>query len=280
MTSIDTLLDVPSVTQEFAWSADDVMLYALAVGAGQQDPTRELALTTENSQGHDLVALPTFANIITRCAKVDLSAVDASKIVHAEQEFELHRPLPVTGQAVVTARVSNVWDKGSGALVVIEANAVDTRDGTPLVTTRMTLFVRGAGGFGGDRGPASSWAVPSGEPDVRLPFVTRREQALLYRLTGDRNPLHSDPTFAAGAGFDRPILHGMCTYGYTGRLLLETFCNSDVSRVASMRARFARPVHPGDQLEIVAWRQGDAVLFRAVDGTMTVVDQGRLELRR
>ena len=255
------------------------MLYALAVGAGQHDPTRELQLTTENSEGHELVVLPTFANIITRCAKVDLSALDPTTIVHAEQAFELHRPLPSAGRAEVTARVTNVWDKGSGALVVIEARAIGVDDRAPIATTQMSLFARGAGGFGGERGPGSRWTAPNGEPDARFCLVSRPEQALLYRLTGDRNPLHSDPAFASRGGFDRPILHGMCTYGYVGRLLFERFCDCETALFASMQARFVKPVLPGDEIEVSAWQDGESVRFTAAHGTALVVDQGRLELR-
>ena len=279
MTSAQLLLHARSETLQFEWTPDDVMLYALAVGAGQQDPGSELHLTTENTEGHELVALPTFANIITRCAKIDLSAVDPTTIVHAEQAFELHRPLPTAGRADVTARVVHVWDKGSGALVVIESRAVDAGDRTPIATTRMSLFLRGAGGFDGERGPTSSWTAPTAEPDVRATFVSRPEQALIYRLTGDRNPLHSDPHFASQSGFERPILHGMCTYGYVGRLLFATFCDSQVTRFGGMRARFVKPVRPGHQLELTAWRGQGVVHFSVANGDSPVMTNGRLELR-
>lgn len=270
------LLGATSAVQEHRWTADDVMLYALAVGAGQADAASELELTTENSADVALTVLPTFATIITRSARVDLSGVDPTAIVHAEQAFELHRPLPIAGAARVSATVTGVWDKGSGALLTIESRAVDAGTDEPLATSTMSLFVRGAGGFGGDRGPSSSWAVPDGPPDVRTRFSTRPEQALLYRLTGDRNPLHSDPSFAARAGHDRPLLHGMCTYGYLGRLLFQAFCDSDPASFGTMRARFVRPVFPGDELELSAWAADDGVRFTATRGDAAVIGQGLL----
>ena len=276
---LSDLLGAESPEREFEWTRNDVMLYALAVGAGQQDPGQELELTTENSSGVELTVLPTFANIITRSARVDLGVVDHTKLVHAEQSFELHDTLPLAGRAKVTARVTEIWDKGSGALLTVESRAVDAQNHKPLATTRMSLFISGAGGFGGSRGPASSWVTPTRPPDTHIRLVTRPEQALIYRLTGDRNPLHTDPQFALRGGFERPILHGMCTYGYLGRLLFQQFCDSRVSRFASMRARFLKPVYPGEELELLAWREGDSVQFTAVRGTAVVVDQGCLALR-
>lgn len=278
MSPASTLLGAESGTVQHRWTEDDVMLHALAVGAGHDDPARELELTTENSAGIALVALPTFANTLTRCAKIDLSSLDVSGLVHAEQAFELHGPLPLAGVADVSARVTEVWDKGSGALLTIEATAVAAGGGTPLATSWMSLFVRGAGGFGGERGPSSTWETPTGPPDTVVALRTRPDQALLYRLTGDHNPLHSDPAHAARAGFDRPILHGMCTYGVLGRSLFQRFCDSRPERFRSMRARFARPVYPGDELELSAWSDCRTVRFTASHSGQTVVDRGRLDL--
>jgi acyl dehydratase len=169
-----------------------------------------------------------------------------------------------------------MYDKGSAALVVTESTAVDAATGDPLVTTRGSIFIRGEGGFGGDRGPAADWAMPSGPPDAQVTYPVPGDQALLYRLTGDRNPLHSDPKFAARGGFDRPILHGMCTYGYTGRALLHAVCGSDPGRFLSMEGRFTRPVMPGDELTISIWADGGTAYFRTTVGGQPVIDRGRL----
>jgi acyl dehydratase len=160
--------------------------------------------------------------------------------------------------------------------VVTESTAVDAATGHPLVTTRGSIFIRGEGGFGGDRGPAADWAMPSGAPDDQVTYAVPRDQALLYRLTGDRNPLHSDPQFAARGGFDRPILHGMCTYGYTGRALLHAVCGSDPGRFLSMEGRFTRPVMPGEELTISIWADGETAYFRTTVGGQPVIDRGRL----
>ncbi len=224
------LLGARSEPCEFAWTHDDVLLYALAVGAGQDDPLRELAFTTENTDGVVPAVLPTFANILTRGARVPLGDFDPALLVHAEQSFRVPAPLPVAGRATVTATVVEVLDKGRGALVRTEAQAVDTATGRPLASSVQSAFIRGEGGFGGPRGASEPSPVPETDPDHVVTFGTAPGQALLYRLTGDRNPLHTDPAFAARGGFDRPILHGMCTYGFTGRALLQTVCGGDPAR--------------------------------------------------
>ena len=261
-----------------AWARDDVLLYAVAVGAGAEDPTAELALTTENTEGVRTVVLPSFAEIITRRARVDLGGIDRTRLVHAEQSFRLPAPLPVEGRARVTATVTDVLDKGSGALVRTEAEAVDAETGTPLASTVRSVFISGEGGFGGSRGTSSPPAAPDRAPDHELTYRTSPGQALLYRLTGDRNPLHSDPAFAARGGFDRPILHGMCTYGFTARALVATVCDGDADRLVAMDARFTKPVLPGQALTVSVWRDGPSVAFRtAVDGAV-VLDRGTAEL--
>lgn len=259
----------------FAWERDDALFYAVAVGAGAQDPTAELALTTENTAGVRSTVLPSFAELITRTATVDLGDVDRSLVVHAEQAFRLPGPLPVRGRARVTATVTDVLDKGSGALVRIAAEAVDAETGAPLASTVRSAFLRGEGGFGGPAGPPTPASpIPDRAPDHEVVYPTSPGQALLYRLTGDRNPLHSDPAFAAQGGFDRPILHGMCTYGFTARALVASVCDGDPTRLAGMDARFTRPVLPGQTLTVAVWRTGDDVAFRtSVDGQV-VIDRG------
>jgi acyl dehydratase len=260
-----------------SWTSTDAILYALGVGAGLGDPLAELEFTTENSDGVEQKVLPTFAVLIAQArGRRRLGDFDPAMLVHAEQGFTLHRPLPVAGTARTTSKVTGIHDKGSGALVTSEAVAIDAGSGQPLVTSRTSTFIRGEGGFGGDRGPAEPWERPERDPDLRIVYETRPEQALLYRLSGDRNPLHSDPRFAARGGFDRPILHGLCTYGFTGRALLQALCGSDPARFGSMQARFSRPVLPGDALVVSMWVEGGAALFQTAqqDGTV-VVDRGR-----
>src|SRR6266851_229832 len=154
-------------------------------------------------------------------------------LVHAEQEIAVHRPVPVEGNVSTTSKVTGIYDKGSGALVVAESVAVGG-DGGRMFTSRSAAFIRGEGGFGGERGPSTSWEKPQRAPDLRVAYETRPEEALLYRLSGDRNPLRSDPSLAARGGFSNPILYGLCTYGFTGRALLHGLCGSDPSRFGSM----------------------------------------------
>jgi acyl dehydratase len=203
-------------------------------------------------------------------------------LVHAEQYFELHRPLPVEGTVSTTSTVTGIYDKGSGALVVTENVAVDVATGEPLVTSRGGTFIRGEGGFGGPRGADQSWELPDRAPDHQVVRETRPEQALIYRLSGDRNPLHVDPKFAARGGFSQPILHGLCTYGVTGRGLLRVLCDGDPARFRSMSGRFSRPVLPGEPLTVSIWRiaDGETALFQTTrkDGTV-VIDRGRMQFR-
>jgi acyl dehydratase len=270
------IIGTDSEPVERSWRETDVLLYALAVGAGQEDPLAELEFTTENSIGVRLQVLPTFGNLIAGGGPRNLGDFDPAGLVHAGQAFTLHRPLPVSGTSRSVSRVTAIYDKGSGALVITESMAVDAATGEPLVTSRGSIFIRGEGGFGGSRGPGQDFQMPSGPPDERVTYHTRADQALLYRLTGDRNPLHSDPKFAARGGFDRPILHGMCTYGYTGRALLQAVCGSVPSRFTSMEGRFTRPVVPGGELTISIWCEDHTAYFRTTSNGLPVLDRGRL----
>src|SRR5579859_8091805 len=277
-----SLIGVASEPHERSWTSTDSLLYAIAVGAGLGDPLRELEFTTENSAGIEQKVLPTFGVLVARGgAGRSLGSFDRARLIHAEQAFELHRPLPVAGTARTTSTVTGIYDKGSGALVVTENVAVDAATGEPLATTRSSAFIRGEGGFGGERGTDAAWDRPDRAPDHQVTYQTRPEQALIYRLSGDRNPLHVDPKFAARGGFDRPILHGLCTYGVTGRALLHVLCDSDPARFRSMSGRFSRPVWPGEALTISVWRQDDGTaLFQTTkdDGTV-VIDRGRMQVR-
>jgi len=285
MLSLDhAVIGVPSEPQERSWTSTDALLYAVGVGAGLGDPLAELEFTTENSEGITQQVLPTFAVLIaqTRLGR-SLGSFDRALLVHAEQAFELHKPLPVQGTVRTVSTVTGIYDKGSGALVVTENSAVDAATGEPLVTSRGGTFIRGEGGFGGDRGGSEPWQRPDRAPDYRVVEQTRPEQALIYRLSGDRNPLHADPKFAARGGFARPILHGLCTYGVTGRALLHALCESDPARFAAMSGRFSHPVLPGDSLVVSIWlpeNDSEAALFQTAteDGTV-VIDRGLLSCR-
>jgi len=277
-----SVVGIPSEPQQRSWDSKDALLYAVGVGAGLGDPLEELEFTTENSQGIEQKVLPTFGVLISQARGArSLGDINLAMLVHAEQFIELHRPLPVAGTARTVSTVTGIYDKGSGALVAGENQAVDATTGEPLVTTRSGIFIRGEGGFGGERGSDQSWRRPDREPDHTVVLQTRPEQALIYRLSGDRNPLHADPKFAARGGFDKPILHGLCTYGVTGRALLHALCGSDPARFRSMYGRFSRPVWPGDTLTVSIWLQeGDTALFQTTrpDGVV-VIDRGRFQAR-
>jgi acyl dehydratase len=276
-----SLVGVPGEPQERSWTSKDALLYAIGVGAGLGDPLHELEFTTENSEGVSQRVLPTFAVLVAQArTSGSLGDFDRAMLVHAEQAFELHRPLPVEGAVRTVSTVTGIYDKGSGALVASENVAVDANTGEKLITSAGGLFIRGEGGFGGERGPSDGWQQPGRPPDHLVVQQTRPEQALLYRLSGDRNPLHADPKFAARGGFSRPILHGLCTYGITGRALLHTLCGSDPARFQSMSARFSRPVLPGDTLVVSIWLpedDGAAALFQtATEDGNVVIDRGRM----
>ena len=262
------------------WTGDDAILYALGVGAGQSDPLSELDLTTENTDGVVPRALPTFGIPLVQSRllrRLPIGDFDRTKLVHADQRLEVHTRVEPWGSAVVHARVDGLYDKRSGALLVVSAQACDPQTGEPMWTSTLGYFIRGEGGFGGDNAPPDGWVDPESAPDHVVETATRPDQALLYRLVGDRNPLHSDPAFAARAGFPRPILHGLCTYGVVHRALVASEGAGDVSRVRGMYARFSRPVFPGTLLRTEVWRSGSDVRFRTKDADgQTVLDRGRL----
>ena len=265
---------------QFSWTSKDSLLYALGVGAGVTDPTGfELEFTTENSIGIVQKALPTQVVVMGAGKGPDFGDFNLASLVHGEQAITLHKPVTVEGTAVSRGRVAGIYDKGKAALVVLESNIRDL-DGNPWWTTRSALFIRGEGGWGGDRGPSGPQNVPPDRsPDHVVSYPTRPDQALLYRLNGDRNPLHADPAFAKRAGFPKPILHGLCTYGFTGRALLHAVCGSDPDRFGGMEGRFSTPVLPGDQLDVSIWVEGDHAIFQTRVGDAVVLDAGRLTLR-
>ncbi|MEU8886267.1 MaoC/PaaZ C-terminal domain-containing protein [Streptomyces sp. NPDC048442] len=241
-------------TTPLAWDHKDVQLYHLGLGAGvpATDPA-ELRYTLESR----LHVLPSFATVAgAGMAMVGgLSApgieVDLASVLHGGQSVTVHRPIPVRGDATQTSTVQAVYDKGKAAVIVLRAEAFDG-DG-PLWTSDSSIFVRGEGGFGGERGPSERLQVPDRKPEFMVDRPIREEQALLYRLSGDWNPLHADPGFAKLAGFDRPILHGLCSYGMALKAVVDTVLDGDVARVTSYRTRFAGIVFPGETLRIGMW---------------------------
>ena len=258
-----------------SWTSKDTLLYAVSLGAG----TNELQYTTENTNGVDQQALPTYPVVVPggTGAMANIGTFNPAMLVHGSQSVTLHQPLPAAGSATVTGKVAAMYDKGKAAVVVLESNAV-APDGSSLYTTTSSLFIRGEGGWGGDRGPSGAQNVPPERgPDHTITYQTSPDQALIYRLSGDRNPLHSDPSFAAAGGFDRPILHGLCSYGFTGRALLHALCGSESARFKSMEGRFSSPVIPGEALTVAIWTTGDGeAVFTTSVGDRVVIDQGKV----
>jgi len=267
---------------ESSWDSKACLLYALGVGAGVSDPTGfELEFTTENTNGVEQKALPTMCVVLGGSAGASsplrqLGEFNPAMLVHGDQTIRLHKPLPVEATIRTQSRITGIFDKGKAALVILENNAIDTADDQPMYTSAGSMFIRGEGGWGGDRGPSSDWVLPERDPDEVVSYPTRTDQALLYRLNGDRNPLHSDPSFAALGGFDTPILHGLCTYGFTGRALLHAACDSDPARFGAMSGRFSSPVLPGEQLDVRIWRTDDGAQFQTWVGDRVVLDAGTL----
>ncbi|HPU40718.1 MAG TPA: MaoC/PaaZ C-terminal domain-containing protein [Microthrixaceae bacterium] len=263
-----------------SWTSKDGLLYAVGVGAGQ-DPLnrRELPFVSENSIDLTQRILPTMVVTLPNISGVfsSIGSFNPAMLVHGEERVVLHREVPVSGTVSTVAEITAIWDKGKGAVVEVTSRSTLVDETEPLFEVVMSSFIRGEGDFGGERGPSGPRnVVPDRDPDASVTAPTRPEQALVYRLSGDRNPLHSDPSFAAMAGFDRPILHGLCTYGFTGRLLLHELCGSDPARFRSMDGRFSSPVMPGEELTVQVWRTGDgAAVFRTLaSGDRVVLDSG------
>jgi len=245
------------------YGRDDVILYALGVGAGvpATDPN-ELRYTYEK----DLVALPSFPTVANAGARASILGVpglefNRAMLLHGEQDVELHRPLPPEAKLHGKARIAEVYDKGKAALAIFESTASDA-DG-PLYTNRMSLFLRGEGGFGGPESPPVANEAPDREPDQVIESTTLPQQALLYRLCGDKNPLHCDPEFAARAGFDRPIIHGLCSYGIVCKAVVDGALDGDTSQVGRYQARFRGVAFPGETYQTKIWREDGRLLVEA-----------------
>jgi acyl dehydratase len=274
----------------FEWTDRDTMLYALGVGAGTQD----LSFTTENSHGITQQVLPTYAVICCPgfAAASKIGTFNWAMLLHGSQGIRLHATLPVAGKLSVVSEVADIQDKGEGknAIVVLRARGSDPDSGTLVAETLTTFVIRGAGGFGGAPGqrPAAP-EIPNREPDAQIALPTRADQPLIYRLSGDRNPLHSDPWFAKEmAGFPKPIMHGLCTYGFSGRALVAELADGDASAITSIAARFSSPVFPGETLTTSIWRTeaGHAVFRTEASGASgpdgaarVVLEDGTVEHR-
>ncbi len=273
--SVGALGDVRTIS----WASKDALLYAVGIGAGQAD----LPFTTENTKDTPQVVFPTFAVVAGSgsaspgaSAMSQIGSFNFALLVHGSQAITLHRPIPVEAQATTQDRVVAMYDKGKAAVVVVE-NEVKSLDGQPLWNTRSSVFIRGEGGWGGDRGPSGPQNEPPADtaPSHEITLQTSPDQAFVYRLSGDRNPLHTDPSFAAIGGFERPILHGLCTYGFTGRALLGALAGNDVTRFHHIEGRFSSPVMPGDALTVRIWRTADGeAVFTTSVGDRVVIDQG------
>src|SRR5215470_101332 len=236
------------VTQ--SWNQKDVMLYGLGIGCGRE----ELPFVYER----DLKVLPTFAVVPAFPAMLNLGGamqVNPAMVLHGEQSIELTAgPIPVEATVTTTPTIKAVYDKGKGAVVVVATESVDEK-GKVLFRGQSSIFVRGEGGFGGDRGPSGARNVPPDrKPDKSVSYKTLPQQALLYSLSGDMNPLHADPDFAKMGGYDRPILHGLCTFGFAGRALLEAWCDGNPDRLKSFEVRFSGVVFPGETITTDMWQ--------------------------
>ena len=261
-----------------SWNSKDALLYAVGIGAGQND----LPFTTENTKEVQQVVFPTFAVVAGsgttspgKSAMAEIGTFNWALLVHGSQAITLHRPIPVEAEATVQDKVVAMYDKGKAAVVVTEAET-KLKTGELLWTTRSSVFIRGEGGWDGDRGPSGPQNEPPAKaPDHEVTLQTSPDQAFVYRLSGDRNPLHTDPSFAAIGGFDRPILHGLCSYGFTGRALLGALCNNDVTKFKHIEGRYSSPVMPGDALTVRMWNVGAGeTVFTTSVGDRVVIDQG------
>jgi acyl dehydratase len=265
----------------FAYDETRTMLYGLGAGMGLSPlDSRELPFVTEKG----IKALPTMATVIAwDDGWLRLTGIEAGRAVHGEQRVTLHKPIAPQGTVSSTLRILDVFDKGAGggAVLYVRSDLTDVSDGQPLATLHSTVFARGYGGFGGPTGnPPPLANVPDRPCDELEDCTTLPCQALLFRLLGDRNPLHSDPDFARAAGYDRPILHGLCTYAIAAKAILTTLCEYDPSRLKHIEGRFTAPVYPGETIRTEIWRTPEGAAFRALAAgrDSVIVDRGRAVL--
>ena len=276
----DKLFNWPFKEVEQTYTVRDSIIYALGLGFGA-DPLDEGQLNFTFEE-RDFKAVPTMAAVLCTpgfWVRDPGSGVDWKKVLHGEQAIELHRPLPPKATIKARSRITDIIDKGKGkgALFFAERTLVDGATDEPLATLKSTTFARGDGGFGGPSGPQPEpHVLPHREPDEVCDLPTLPQAALIYRLSGDPNPLHADPQVAAAAGFDRPILHGLCTLGIAGHAILKTYCDYDTARFKSLKLRFSSPVFPGETIRTEMWRDGKNVSFRAkvVERDIVVLNNG------
>lgn len=276
------LAAMPPLVRTRRHSRRDTILYALGVGAGQDGEDRDLPFVYEAG----LKALPTMAVVLATPGfwqKEPQYGIDWKRLLHGEQSVTFERPLPVEGEIRGELTVESIIDKGAGkgALLTARRQVFDAATDALLATVRQVSFLRGNGGQGGTSSDAPTpHGIPERPAELAVTAVTRREQALIYRLSGDYNPLHADPAIAAAAGQPRPILHGLCTYGIAGRILLRALCGDDPGRLKRLDARFTAPVLPGDALNISVWREAAGQAAFRVDVPergVTAIDNGYVE---
>jgi len=278
----DELMSKVELDLPFSYTDADSMLYALSIGMGR-DPLDRRELPYVYEQGEPLRTVPTLATVLVpEMFPVGLGW-DYTQILHSEQRLRLYRPLPPSADLLINKRVVDAFDRGPklGALILLEAEGRLAGDDTVLFTMGCSIVARGDGGFGGPRGKGiPPHRVPRREPDLSCDIETRLDQPLLYRLTGDRNPLHADPDRAAAVGFERPILHGLCTFGVACKAILQTICDYDYTLVEEFDARFSAPVLPGDTITTEMWQDGSVVSFTCSvkDRDVTVLRNGKCSL--
>lgn len=269
-------------SQRAEWGPDDIILYHLGLGAGFEKPTDEKEL--EYTYEQKLKVLPSYGVIPVFSALSGLGEIPGVEInfmmvLHGEQDLVIHRPIPVSGAVETKRRVAGIWDKGKAALIVMETVSSDT--GGPLFTNRFGIYARGEGGFGGESGPPAANKAPDRAPDVTAESKTMPNQALIYRLSGDKNPLHADPQFAQMGGFDKPILHGLSTFGVVCKAVVDSVLDGDVTKVARYQVRFAGVVFPGETIVTSVWRDGGRLLVAAKtkERDSLVLSHAAIELR-
>jgi len=246
---------------DYHYDTKDIILYALGVGAGAKP--EELKFVYENG----LETLPTYGVIPPFAALMGFAGLEGvdinlAMLLHGEQYLELYRPIPVQGKLTSYPKISAIYDKGKGALVELDVVTKDSKD-EPVFMNRFSAFIRGEGGFGGERGSEPGNNPPEREPDREVSLQTLPQQALIYRLSGDYNPLHADPDFAAMAGFEKPILHGLCTFGFAARAVLQEYCNNDPTKFKAIKVRFSRHVYPGETIVTEMWQEkSDLIIIR------------------
>lgn len=278
----EQLMSMKNLGQKYSYGERETMLYAYAIGMGA-DPLddKELAFVNEaTATARPLMVVPTFASVAAWGARPGEINLNSVMVVDGERDITFHRPLATAADITADSSVLAVFDKGKDKGAVIRHQTVlRSTNGEVLATVVASTFARGDGGFGGpsEGGQSEPHQVPTRAPDLTLDIPTRPDQALIYRLCGDRNPLHSDPEFAKRAGFPRPILHGMCTYGITCRGVLQTYADYDPAAFKRHGARFSAPVYPGESVTLELWRDGDVISFEAKVKArgVTVVKNGR-----